>query len=72
MLSKIEELAERAKKIAAESGVLKDSEEWEQLKKMAGDLGEDAAVFVRKYPIQSVLGGAAVGFLLGTIFGRKR
>lgn len=80
MSSKIEELAERAKKAAAESGgeikdklsALAEGEDWEELKKLAGTMGEDAAAFVRKYPLQSVLGAAALGFLLGTTFGKKR
>jgi ElaB/YqjD/DUF883 family membrane-anchored ribosome-binding protein len=79
MTSKLEELAEKARKIAAETGEsvkeklseLPDSEDWEQLRQAAAGLGEDTAVFVRKYPIQSVLGAAAVGFLLGTALGRK-
>ena len=78
--SKFEELAERAKKAAAESSdslkeklsALEDSEEWEQLKKMAATMGDDAAVFVRKYPLQSVAGAAALGFLLGVALGRRR
>ena len=79
MTSKLEEFAEKARKIATESGEsvkeklseLPDSEEWEQLREAAAGLGEDAAVFVRKYPIQSVLGAVAVGFLLGSVLGRK-
>ncbi|MGZ3652407.1 MAG: hypothetical protein ACXVB9_00130 [Bdellovibrionota bacterium] len=73
---KLEELAEKAKKMAAEGGdtlkEFRESEDWEQLKEMAGNLGEDAAVFVRKYPLQSVLGAAALGFFLGASLGRKR
>jgi ElaB/YqjD/DUF883 family membrane-anchored ribosome-binding protein len=79
MPSKLEELAARARKIAEESGEnvreqlgsLKDGEGREELLKAASALGEDAAVFVRKYPLQSVLGAAAVGFLLGISLGRK-
>jgi len=72
----LDELAEKAKKVAAEGGErlkdFKDSEDWEQIREVAGSLGEEAAIFVRKYPLQSVLGAAAVGFLLGASLGRKR
>jgi len=76
MTSKFDDLAERAKKLAEESGEqlssLKDSEEFEQVKKLAGELGEEAASFVRKYPLPSVLGAAVTGFLLGISLGRKK
>jgi ElaB/YqjD/DUF883 family membrane-anchored ribosome-binding protein len=76
MQSKLEELAEKARKIAAEGGEsVKERlgvEDLDELKELAGALGEDAAAFVRKYPIQSVLGAAALGFLLGTSLGRRR
>ena len=72
----LEELAEKAKKFATEGGEslkeFQSSEDWEQLSKTAKNLGEDAAAFVRKYPLQSVLGAAALGFLLGSSVGRKR
>jgi len=64
MTSKLEELAETAKRIAEEAG---DSEELARLKKVAADLGEEAATIVRKYPLQSVLGAAVAGFLLGSM-----
>lgn len=80
MHSKVDELAERARKIAAESGAnvrdklgaLQDPEEWEELRKTAEALGGEAAAFVRKYPLQSLLGAAALGFLAGLSLGRKR
>jgi ElaB/YqjD/DUF883 family membrane-anchored ribosome-binding protein len=79
-MSKLDEFAEKARKLAAEHGegvkdalgALPDSADWEELRKMAGNLGEDAAVFVRKYPLQSVLGAAALGFVLGASLGRRR
>lgn len=80
MDSNWDDLASKARKAAAEGGEtvkealssLSDSEEWEQLRAMAGNLGEDAATFVRKYPLQSVAGAAALGFLLGMSIGKKR
>lgn len=75
-MTKLDDLAEKAKKIAEESGVkleaLKDSEEFAQMKKVAADLGEEAAVFVRKYPLQSVLGAAVAGLVVGLSLGRKK
>ena len=65
MTSKLDELAEKAKKLA------EGSEELAQMKKMASDMGEEAAAFVRKYPLQSVLGAAVAGFLLGSLGRRK-
>jgi ElaB/YqjD/DUF883 family membrane-anchored ribosome-binding protein len=68
---RLDELAGKAKKIAEEAsaqlGSLKDSEEFESMKKMASDLGEEAAAVVRRYPLQSVLGAAVAGFLLGSL-----
>lgn len=80
MQTKFEDLADKAMKFATESGeTIKDklgsldgSIEWDQVKEIAGDLGEDAAAFVRKYPMQSVLGAAAIGFLLGAALGKKK
>ncbi len=79
MSSKLEDLAAKALKMATESGEtvkdtlgeFQDSKEWEQVRQVAGDLGEEAAVFVRKYPLQSVVGAAAVGFLLGVVMKRR-
>jgi ElaB/YqjD/DUF883 family membrane-anchored ribosome-binding protein len=76
----IDELAqkakEQAKKIAAESGErfknFRESEDFDQLREVAGGLGEEAAVFVRKYPIQSVAGALAIGLLIGASLGRKK
>jgi ElaB/YqjD/DUF883 family membrane-anchored ribosome-binding protein len=80
MKTKLEELAEQVKKLAEESKgnmgetvtALKDSPEWNEARAVASDLAEDAADFVRRYPLQSVLGAAALGFLLGSMVKRKR
>ncbi len=66
MEKKFEDLAAKAKKLA------EDSEELKVVREMAEDLAENASDFVRKYPIQSVLGAAAVGFLLASLLGRGR
>lgn len=65
-MSKLDDLAEQAKKLA------EDSIDVEEAKKLAAQLGEEAAVFVRKYPLQSVLGAAVAGFLLGSAWGKRK
>jgi ElaB/YqjD/DUF883 family membrane-anchored ribosome-binding protein len=50
---------------------LKDSEQWEEVSEAAKKMSAEAAELVRKYPIQSVLGAAAAGFLLGALMNRK-
>lgn len=80
MSKDFDSMAEKAKKVADETtqdikerfSKLKEAPEIEEMKKLASELAEDAAVFVKKYPIQSVLGAAAVGFLLGSLLNRKR
>ncbi|MGE3263046.1 MAG: hypothetical protein AB7K68_14790 [Bacteriovoracia bacterium] len=75
-----EKLKTRAKRMAEEAtaGVkeklegLQDSEEWEEIRAMATGMAKDAAELVRKYPLQSVLGAAAAGFLLSSLLNRKR
>ncbi len=75
MTKKLDELAEKAKKIAQDAGErideLKDSEEVDRLKETASELGEEAAAIVRKYPLQAVLGAAVAGFILGSLGRRK-
>lgn len=44
----------------------------EEVKRMAGALAEDAADFVKKYPLPSLLGALALGFLIGSSIGRKK
>jgi ElaB/YqjD/DUF883 family membrane-anchored ribosome-binding protein len=72
-----DDLADKAKRIAAEAGLadkfssLKDLENLDGLKEAAGEMAEGAAVFVRKYPVQSVLGALAAGVVLGALLGRK-
>jgi ElaB/YqjD/DUF883 family membrane-anchored ribosome-binding protein len=74
------EFAEKAGKLAAESaeawkeklGSLKGLESVEELQALAGDCAEDAAAFIRKYPLASVLGALGAGVLLGSLLGRRR
>ncbi len=73
----LDDLADKAKRMAAEGewkekiGDLLEGEEAEAVKEMAGELAEGAANFVRKYPLQSVFGAVAVGFLFGALVNRK-
>lgn len=75
-----EKVKERAKRFAEEAGEtvkeklgnLQDSPEWEEIRQTATGLAKEAGEFVRKYPLQSVLGAAAVGLVLGTLLGRRR
>ena len=44
----------------------------DEVKKLAGALADDAANFVKKYPLPSLLGALALGFLIGSSLGRKK
>lgn len=80
MKDDFDEIKSKAKRMAedATSGVkekleeLQSSEEWEEIRKTATDMAKDAAELVKKYPLQSVLGAAAAGFLLSSLLNRKR
>ena len=75
-----EKVKERAKRFAEEAGEtvkdklnsFQDSAEWEEIRKTATSLAKDAGELVRKYPVQSLLGAAAVGFVFGALLGRRR
>jgi ElaB/YqjD/DUF883 family membrane-anchored ribosome-binding protein len=75
-----EKVKERAKRFAEEAGEtvkeklgsFQDSAEWEDIRRTATSLAKEAGELMRKYPVQSVLGAAAVGFVLGTLLGRRR
>lgn len=74
-----EEFAEKAKRVAGDSvndlkerlSSVKDID-LEGLNKAASELAEEAASFVRKYPLQSVLGAAVAGFALGILTRRRK
>ncbi|MGZ3693584.1 MAG: hypothetical protein ACXWQO_05300 [Bdellovibrionota bacterium] len=75
-----ENLKARAKKMAEDATEnvkeklegLKDSPEWEEIRTMALNLSKEAAEVVRKYPLQSVAGAAAIGFVLSSLLNRRR
>lgn len=76
----LEKLRARAQKMAEDAASnakekidsLQDSEEWQEVRKMALGLAKESAEIVRKYPLQSVLGAAAAGFLLSSLLNRRR
>lgn len=78
-MSDFSDFTERAKRMAAESSEeLKEklssvasAEDLEKLRESAGEMAEEAAVFIRKHPLPSVFGALAAGFLLGAFFNRK-
>jgi len=80
MAKDFEDLANEAKGAAGKAteqlkekfSALGDLEQIEGLKEAAGELADEAAAFVRKYPVQSVLGAVAAGFLLGALLNRKK
>ena len=45
-------------------------EELEKLQATAKEVADTATEFIRKYPVQTVLGAAAVGFLIGVLVKR--
>lgn len=80
MSKEFNEFADKTKRAAAETAEtlkeklssLQSLEEIEGLKEAAGELADEAAAFVRKYPVQSVLGAVAAGFLLGALLNRRK
>jgi ElaB/YqjD/DUF883 family membrane-anchored ribosome-binding protein len=80
MSNEFDDFTAKAKRAATDSAAglkeklssLKDLEEIEGLKEAAGELADEAAAFVRKYPVQSVLGAVAAGFLLGALINRRK
>lgn len=46
-------------------------EELQALQKTAKEVADVATDFIRKYPIQSVIGAAAVGFIIGSLLKKK-
>lgn len=51
---------------------IEHNEDVQAMKDSAKEVADVATEFIRKYPIQSVLGAAAVGFVLGNILSKKK
>jgi ElaB/YqjD/DUF883 family membrane-anchored ribosome-binding protein len=66
--SQFQSIAEEIKKTFEQYG---NSGEIGDLKKIASDAADETAQFVKKYPIQSVLGAAVIGFLLASYLKKK-
>jgi hypothetical protein len=79
MSGDFDDFTARAKRMAAESSEglkeklssLADEADLAKLRESAGEMAEEAAAFVKKYPVPSVLGALAAGFLLGAFFNRR-
>jgi ElaB/YqjD/DUF883 family membrane-anchored ribosome-binding protein len=75
----IKEAADKAKEFSEELKekariFLQDfdaEEQMENMKDSVADLADTTAKFVRKYPIQSVLGAAAIGFVVSGLLRRR-
>lgn len=65
---KIYDTAEQIKKSFEN---FKSEEELQALQKTAKEVADVAADFIRKYPIQTVIGAAAVGFIIGSLLKKK-
>lgn len=60
-----EDLKEAFKKIES-------NEDIQAMKDSAKEVADAATDFIRKYPIQSVLGGIAIGFFLSSIINKRK
>jgi ElaB/YqjD/DUF883 family membrane-anchored ribosome-binding protein len=49
-----------------------DLPEMEEMKELATELADQAAEAIKKYPLPSVIGALALGFVLGNLWGRKK
>lgn len=51
---------------------MEQNEDIQAMKDSAKEVADAATDFIRKYPLQSVIGAAAVGFILANIINRKK
>jgi len=51
---------------------MEHNEDVQAMKESAKEVADVATDFIRKYPIQSVLGAVAIGFVLGSVMNRKK
>ncbi|MBC7466196.1 MAG: hypothetical protein H7256_09395 [Bdellovibrio sp.] len=68
MDNKFEEAADQIKKTFENFDTEEEIQAIQQTAKEAADVATD---FIRKYPIQSVLGAAVIGFLLASVMKKK-
>lgn len=63
------EFAENLKEKIGES---LNHEDVQAMKETAQEVADSATDFIRKYPLQSVLGAAVVGFALASLLNRRK
>lgn len=51
---------------------IEHNEDMQAMKDSAKEVADAATEFIRKYPLQSVFGAAAVGFILASLINRKK
>lgn len=51
---------------------MEHNEDMQAMKASAKEVADSASDFIRKYPLQSVLGAAAIGFILAHLINRKK
>lgn len=68
MDKKFQDAADQIKKTFENFDTDEEMQAMQQTAKEAADVATD---FIRKYPIQSVLGAAAIGFLLASVLKKK-
>lgn len=51
---------------------MEHNEDVQALKDSAKEVADAATDFIRKYPLQSVIGAAAIGFILANFINRKK
>lgn len=51
---------------------LEQQEDVQAMKESAKEVADTATELIRKYPLQSVIGAAIIGFALGSLFNRRK
>jgi ElaB/YqjD/DUF883 family membrane-anchored ribosome-binding protein len=65
-------LSEAGDKLKEEFGSFAEGVDFEELKKAGEKIADEAAVLVKKYPVQSAMAAFVAGTLVGGLLGRKR
>lgn len=53
-------------------GKLEHQEDVQALKQSAKEVADTATEFIRKYPLQSVIGAAIIGFAVGSLLNKRK
>jgi ElaB/YqjD/DUF883 family membrane-anchored ribosome-binding protein len=51
---------------------IEDNEDVAAMKESAKEIADTATELIRKYPLQSVIGAAVIGFALGSLLNRRK